>query len=371
MSFSKVIRKEINDCEPYITGESEAAVRERYGITNVVKLGSNENPFGPFDNAKKAMVDSINIVNRYPEDDFLDLKKNLARKHHVQVKNVAVGSGAGNVLEILSKVFLNEGDEVLLGKQSYRLYKEISKMMGAVVKEIPLTDDYKFDLNQFRENITPKTKLIWICNPNNPTSTVVDPKELEDFTESLPTNVAIVVDEAYADFSDQRNLPNLTKYINKKKLVIVRTFSKFYGLAGVRIGYAVADQDIIQAYDTTTEPFSVSRTALAGANASLTKDSQAAEDIKNLFSSEKVRLTNELSALGLAAIESETNFLFVKCELKGSIVAEELMKKGVIVRDCTPWDYPNHIRVTLGTKQENDTFIERLTEVLTENMISK
>lgn len=359
MTFDFTIRKEINDCQPYIQGASAADVKKKYHLKQVVKLGSNENPYGPFPAALAAMKASLNNLNRYPEDDFLEMKKLLARKNQVLPENIALGSGAGNVLETLSKTFLNTGDEVIIAKQSYRLYRELSKMMGAKVIEIPLTADYQFDLAKFATAITPKTKLIWLCNPNNPTGTLTAKKEIEKLIALLPEHVQLVVDEAYADFSDPQQLPDLIADLKAgKKVVIVRTFSKFYGLAGARLGYAIASADTIQAYNTVTEPFCTSRSALAGGYASITADQAAVQTARQRIIEQRAWLREKLAELGCPCAASQANFLFAKLPVAATEFCRSMMKNGVIVRDCTPWGYPDHIRITIGEKAENETFLQ-------------
>ncbi|GHP13694.1 histidinol-phosphate aminotransferase [Lentilactobacillus fungorum] len=366
--FDKTYRREINDCEPYIAGETEDVVRRKYHLNKVVKLGSNENPYGPFDHAKKAMVRSIETVNRYPEDDFVEMKELIAKQWGLSADNVAIGSGAGNILETLSKEFLNAGDEVLIAKQSYRLYREISKMMGAKVIEIPLTDDFQFNLDSFQKHISDKTKLIWICNPNNPTSTVTDAKKLDQFINNLPDHVWIIVDEAYADFSNKENLPNFIKYIGKKRIIVVRTFSKFFGLAGARLGYALADTQAINGYDTVTEPFSTNRMVLAAASASLKFDKEQIQTTREKIIASREKLTKRLTEMGCQVAPSEANFIFAKLPdnfENATTVCENLMKQGVIVRDCTPWGYSDSIRITIGTSKELDFFLTKFTQLTT------
>ncbi|KRK86586.1 histidinol-phosphate transaminase [Lentilactobacillus sunkii] len=367
VKFDQTYRKEVNITQPYIQGETEDEVRRKYHLDKVVKLGSNENPYAPYYHSKNAMIHSISTLNRYPEDDFVNMKKLLADETGLKPENVALGSGAGNIIETISKMFINEGDEVLIAKQSYRLYREVSKLMGAKVIEIPLTADYQFDLDQFEQKITDKTKLIWICNPNNPTGTITDASKLEAFMDHVPENVWVIVDEAYAQFADHLSLANFIRYIGHKRVMVVRTFSKFYGLAGARLGYVLSDPEAIQAYDTVTEPFNTNRTAIAGAAAAMQFDKAEIDKTLKKILGDREGLVESLGLLGFTVAPSQANFVFAKLPEgapDATTVVDELMKQGVIIRDCTPWGYPHHIRVTVGTHKELEFFLSKLTAVL-------
>ena len=365
--FDATFRNEVNVTQPYIQGETEDEVARKYHLNKVVKLGSNENPYAPYYHSKNAMIRSISTLNRYPEDDFVNLIQLLADENGLKPENVALGSGAGNIIETVAKMFINTGDEVLIAKQSYRLYREVSKLMGAKVIEIPLTADYQFDLDEFQQQITNKTKLIWICNSNNPTGTLTDAAKLEAFMDQVPDDVWVIVDEAYAQFADHLSLANFIRYIGHKRVMVVRTFSKYYGLAGARMGYVLADAHAIQAYDTVTEPLNTSRTAIAGAAAALQFDQAEADAARKKILGDREGLVESLGLLGFSVAPSQANFVFAKLPdgAPSAIqVCNELMKRGVIIRDCTPWGYADHIRITIGTHQELETLLSQMTAVL-------
>lgn len=360
--FDQTFRKEVNIVQPYIQGDTEDMVRRKYHLNKVVKLGSNENPYGPYYHAKKAMMRSIDSLNRYPEDDFVNMEKLLADQFKLKPENVAIGSGAGNIIETISKMFLNTGDEVLIAQQSYRLYREVSKLMGAKVIEIPLTDDFQFDLDTFKAKLTSKTKLIWICNPNNPTSTLTDKAKLKQFMDDLPDDVWVVVDEAYANFADKDKLFNFVPYIGKKRVIVMRTFSKFYGLAGARLGYILADPQAIQAYNTVTEPFNTNRTVLAGAEAAIKFDQAQSDKALAKIRGDRAMLVEALGLLGCQVAPSEANFVFAKLPddaPNATIVSQRLMEQGVIIRDGTPWGFPRYIRITIGKHDDLEYFLEK------------
>ena len=360
------LRKQVDDCKPYIAGETEASVLKRYGLNKVVKLGSNENPFGPYKHAKKAMQESLEVVNRYPEDDYVELTATIAKINNLDVTNIALGSGAGNVIETVARLLLDEGDEVLIAKPTYRLYREVSILMGATIREIPVKSDFTYDLEATEEDITDKTKLIWLCNPNNPTGVINDRKELESFIDRVGDDVWIVLDEAYADFIAGGQRPEIVELLKNKKLIVIRTFSKFYGMAGVRVGYLMAQAAVISAFDTITEPFCVNRTGLFAAKATLLADQEQADRIKNLILDERARMESALNEMGFTVIPSSSNFIFAKLpnELYSATICEQLMAKGVIIRECDAWGYPAYVRITIGKKEENDFLLNKLADVI-------
>ncbi|KRL05810.1 histidinol-phosphate transaminase [Liquorilactobacillus oeni] len=360
------LRRQVDDCQPYIAGETEAAVLKKYNLKSVVKLGSNENPYGPYTNARAAMKESLKYVNRYPEDDYVNLIAAIATQNGLTSKNVALGGGAGNVIETTSRLFLDEGDEVLIAKPTYRLYREVSLLMGAKVKAVPVKADFTYDFAAFKAAITPKTKMIWLCNPNNPTGAINAPQEIERFIDEVGDKVWVVVDEAYADFIQAGQRAHLTEKLDQKKLVIIRTFSKYYGLAGARVGYILARSKVISAYDTITEPFCVNRVGLFAARASLLLDQEEAGEIKQKLLKEKKQLSDKLIQLGFEVTSSQSNFIFAKLpnNLSSSETCAELMSHGVIIRECDAWGYPHHVRITVGKETENARLITELKKLL-------
>ena len=361
-------RRQVDDCQPYVAGESEASVLRRYGLEKVVKLGSNENPFAPYPHEKEAMKESLDFLNRYPEDDYLELTKTIAEQNGVEPGNVALGSGAGNVIETVSRLFLDEGDEAMIARPTYRLYREVSRLMGAKVVEVPVRDDFTYDFDAMKAAITKKTKLIWLCNPNNPTGAVNAPAEIEDFIDEVGDDVWVVVDEAYADFIEEGMRPELVSRIKDRKVAVIRTFSKFHGLAGARVGYVIARREAIKGYDTITEPFCVNRTGLFAAIAALTKDVEYSREIKEVILAERHRVENELLGLAMKFVPSHSNFIFARLPdgLDADVVCGKMMARGVIIRSCSAWGYRDFVRITVGKPAENTEMVRVLGNVLEE-----
>ncbi|MFI3226880.1 MAG: histidinol-phosphate transaminase [Clostridia bacterium] len=359
------IRKSAYTCSEYVPGKSTDQVREAYGLDRVVKLGSNENSYGPFPGTIEAMAKEITRLNIYPEKNYVKLKDLLGEMYGVNADWVGLGHGAGNVLDVLAKTFLEEGDEVIVPEKTYGLYSEISKVMGATVVTTPMKNEIHIDLDAVKAAITDKTKLIYICNPNNPTSVLEDKGELTELIKGLPKNTWLILDEAYAEFSNPEDLPDAIKLMQEDyNLIRVRTFSKYYGLAGGRIGYCVAKPDVTDMYNTVSEPFNSNRIGLAGAVALLENCKEEAKFYADKMNDDRAMMTSKMRAIGLEVVESGTNFIFFKTPYDAGEIGELLLRKGVIVRPCGGWSYPNHIRVSIGNTEENMEFIAKLGEVL-------
>jgi len=363
----KGIRKAVEFVNPYVPGKTIEEVKATYGLDEIIKLGSNENPYGPFTNARKAMINEVDEVYRYPDNIYEKLKKLLAKNNGLTSNNVAISHGAGGMLETLAKTFIETGDEVIIPKQTYGLYKEISKVMGGLVVYSELDNDYKINIDDMIEKITDRTKLIWLCNPNNPTGTTMEAADIEKLVNVLPESAWIIMDEAYSEFMSTDKKIDTLKYIKEgANMIIVRTLSKAYGLAGVRIGYALAQEDMIATIDTVAEPFNANRIGLAGAIATIEEDREEYNQVLRQIVEDREKLQEQLKDLGLTCIPTQTNFVFFETGMDASIIGEKMLQKGVIVRPCGGWSYPQAIRVTIGTKSENQKFIDTLKSVLNE-----
>lgn len=358
-------RKEVYTAEAYVSGKSMDDVKREFNLTKVIKLGSNENPYAPFPNALEAMMKELPRIGIYPEINYIKLRKLLGEKFNLTNEYIGLGHGGGGVLETIARLFIEAGDEVIVPTQSYRLYREISKLMGGIVREVSLDENYTMSIENIIKTINPKTKLIWMCNPNNPTSTIVKKEDIERLIDSLPKNAWLVLDEAYAEFSDESELPDSIEYIkNNKHVLSVRTFSKYYGLAGARIGYVIASPDVINGFDTVSEPFNANRIALAGAVACLTSDKENCHKVRELLVEERERVSRELEKENLEVVKSHSNFIFFKVPCNADELGGFLLKRGIIVRPCGGWGYNNHIRVTVGKREEMNEFLEGLKEGL-------
>ena len=358
-------RKEVYNAEAYVSGKSMEDVKKEFNLTRVIKLGSNENPYAPFPNALKAMIEELPLIGVYPETNFIKLKGILGKKFNLTSEYIGLGHGGGGVLETIARLFIESGDEVIVPTQSYRLYREISKLMGGVVREVSLDENFTISIENVIKTINPKTKLVWMCNPNNPTGTIVKKEDIDRLIDSLPKNAWLVLDEAYAEFSNKDELPDAIEYIkNNKRVLSVRTFSKYYGLAGARIGYVIASPNVINGFDTVSEPFNANRIALAGAIQCLTSDKENCDNAAKLLIEERERVSKELEKEDLKVVKSYSNFIFFKVPCDADQLGLFLLKRGIIVRPCGGWGYNNYIRVTVGKREEMDEFLEGLKEGL-------
>ena len=272
--------------------------------------------------------------------------------------------GAEGMLQTLGKCFIEEGDEVILPSVTYGLYKEISKLMGGILVEVPMKNSTA-DLAGIINAITSNTKLIWLANPNNPTGTIFPKAQLTDLLEAIPKQAWVVLDEAYAEFAPPEELPDRVALINAgKRLIVTRTFSKAYGLAGARLGYAIAHPEMITVIDTVSEPFNANRVALAGAVSVLTEDQEAYHDALAHIIRDRQRMENILSEMGMQVVPSRANFVFFETPYDAQRLSRSLLLKGFIVRPCHFWGLSKTLRVSIGTTEQMDRFIDIFHEVL-------
>ncbi|MFW6361950.1 MAG: histidinol-phosphate transaminase [Spirochaetota bacterium] len=359
------IRPYIKDVHPYVAGKTIEEVKREYHLDCIIKLGSNENPWGPYPAAVEAMRQEVTSLHTYPDNSFIQIKRQIAGVYGVDEQWVAVSHGAGGMLETLAKTFIEPGSHVLIPEYTYGLYREISRLMGGEVEQVPMTADMRIDLQALKRRLRPETRVIWLCNPNNPTGTVVPTELLEKLLTELPEGCWLVLDEAYAEFADDGRLPDRVELISRElPLVSVRTFSKAYGLAGARLGYALAHPDMTRIIDTVAEPFNANRIGLAGAKATLERELEAVTETIATIRRQRERLQHELSDRGCSVYPSQANFILFDTGHEADELAEKMLRRGVIVRSAAGWGLPTHIRVTVGKPEENTIFLETLDAVM-------
>lgn len=362
--MNKLIRKDIYNIETYKPGKPIQEVERELGIKGAVKLASNENALGPSPLALKAMRAALKSLNRYPEGTCFYLKKRLAEKLRVKESNLIFGNGSDELIDIILKTIKEPGAQIITADITFVEYKICGQINDFIVKTVPLRD-FTFDLKGMREAVTDKTKAIFIANPNNPTGTYVNTLLVENFLNSVPGDILVVFDEAYFEFVDEKDFPDLIPLINKKNIAVLRTFSKIYGLAGLRIGALVANAEFIDCCQRVRQPFNVNALAQAAALAAL-DDVKFVKKTKQLMAREKRSLYKAFSRLGVWFKESVTNFIFIRLRSDRQEIFGKLLKKGVIIREMSPYNLNNYARITIGTRAENQKLIKALKEILEE-----
>jgi histidinol-phosphate aminotransferase len=359
----KFLRKGVEEMEPYVPGKPSEEVQTEFGLTEIVKMASNENPWGASPRALEAMRKELEKISLYPEGSCAALRREMARKLGVTEEMITFSNGADNCILLVAAAFINEGDEVVMADPTFPVYETATRLMGG--RPVPAKlRDFTHDLERMASLIGEKTKLVFVCNPNNPTGTIVTRRELAPFMNALPGHVLLVLDEAYAEFVSDADYPNSLEYIQAGRHVVgLRTFSKIYGLAGVRIGYALGCEEFVGALNRVREPFPVSRLAQAAAIAAL-EDEGFKEMVLRKNEEGKVYLQGEFERMGLPYVPSQTNFVLVDLKRDSQGVHDALLRKGIIVRPGRLWDLPTSIRVTIGTMEQNRKFITALQGIL-------
>jgi len=353
-----LIRPALESISPYEAGKPVEEVERELGIARVAKLASNEGPFGPFPIARQLLATQSYDLNRYPDSSAYRLRAALAERHRVEIDEVAHGAGADGLISHLSLALLDPGDEVVFGWPSFASYMLSTLKLGGVPKTVPLRD-YHYDLEAMLAQIGPKTKIVYVCNPNNPTGTMTGREELDAYFERVPEHVLTVIDQAYLEYIEEPDYPDaVADYFKQgKRVAVLRSFSKIYGLAGLRIGYAVASKEICAAIAKVRPAFDVSSAAQEAALASLIgEDAEAELARRRSYNAVAVaELGRILRAFGLETVgPAVANFLFVDLGTDSRPFFEQLLKEGVIVRPLHGFGAPTAIRVTAGTAEEHE-----------------
>lgn len=357
-------RNGIDQLIPYVPGKPIEEVKREFGIEKITRLASNENSFGPSPKAVQAMQEAVVDSWLYPDPTGIGVRERLASLHGISPDQFVLGNGADHLITLLGSAYINEGDEVIYCAPTFGSFRTSTVIMGGVPVELPLTDDFTYDLDAMLDAITDKTKLLYVCNPNNPTGTILKEGALEEFLKQVPSHVLVVLDEAYAQFISDENYTKGIDLIKKGyPIITLRTFSKLYGLAGTRIGYVMGNEDVLGAMKTVRPTFEVNRVALAGAKATLDDLTYSEETLKTIIG-EIRRLTDVYSNLGFNVIDSHANFIFMDLKQDAGHLTEELLKKGLIIRPCTPWGLETYARISIGTPEENDLLVNEIKQLI-------
>lgn len=368
-SVADVIRPGVAKLRPYVPGKPIEEVKRELGLPHdfsIFKLASNENVLGPSPRAIEAMQNAASNVWLYPDDTAFDLKNALADFWKRSPEHFIVGNGSDEIIHFLGLAFLDStrGDEVIFAHPSFVQYKAAAMLADCSFHSVALTPDLRHDLRAMKAQVTDKTRLLFIANPNNPTGTVVSRAEFEELLDGLPPHVVVVLDQAYLEYvEDGADSPNGLSYIDHHNVVVLQTFSKAYALAGLRVGYGIARPEVIKYLQQVRGPFNVNMLAQAAAIASLL-DTQQVERARACNFEGRKYLCEQLDAMGLSYCSTQANFVFLDAQKPAKELFTELLKRGVIVRTGDPWGLDTWLRVTIGTREMNERFISSLRDVL-------
>ena len=350
---------------PYIPGKPIEEVEREYGIRDSIKLASNENPLGPSPKALEAIQQALGSLHRYPDDAGVGLRGRIAQKLNVLSENIILGNGSDDVISMLTQALLQPKDEAIMLQPAFLWYEISVRSAGAIPIGVPL-DSHTFDLAGILERITPRTRMVFINSPHNPTGAAVTREALKAFIERVPRDVAVVIDEAYIEFARDPSCPSSVEFLNSGKVVVgLRTFSKAYGLAGLRIGYGIMPPAVAEILHRVRQPFNANTLAQAAALAALADEAFFQKTIA-LVHAELDFIYHALDELGLEYIPSQANFFLINVNRDANAVFEKFIKQGIIVRSMASYGLPEHIRVNVGLHEENIRFVEVLEKIIAE-----
>jgi histidinol-phosphate aminotransferase len=348
---------------PYEPGKPIEELERELGIVDAIKLASNENPLPPSDRVQKAIRAALSALNRYPDGSAFYLRQALAKKHGVSAEHVILGNGSNELIELLVRTFLKPGDEAVVPHPSFVVYPMIVQAAGGI-RVMVMLKDHRLDLEAMARSITPLTKLIFIANPNNPTATIVTAEEVEEFMARVPELAIVVFDEAYFEFAQGPDFPDTPAYVKQgRKVIVLRTFSKANSLAGLRVGYGIAEPDAALLMNRIRQPFNVNSLAQVAALAALDDDAHVLECVR-MIEAGRHYLYDEFKALALKYVPSRANFILVDVGHSASEIYQKLLHEGVIVRPMTAFGMESTLRITVGTPEENRRLVKGLRTAL-------
>ncbi|MFC3886355.1 histidinol-phosphate transaminase [Bacillus songklensis] len=367
MNIQSVVRNVYPNLTPYICQLADLPIeelKEALQKETVYKLSFNENPLGPSPKALKAMGEALQSLNLYPSSKGEKLQEAIAQREGVQRDQVLLSNGADEMINLAAQTFLEPGDEVVIPAVTFVQYEAAAHLMGAVPVKVPMTGKLEIDLEGIIQAITTETKMICLCNPNNPTGAIISDKQMGAFLKRVPKDVVVIIDEAYYEYADSSEFSTAVKYIkNHENVLVVRTFSKIYSLAAARIGYGIGNETLVEAIHHVRPPFNVNAIAQAGALASL-NDQEHVQVSKQLNEKGKQLLYETFEQLGFEYVKTNGNFVYVDTKIDSDHLFQELAKKGVIVRILKGYGLPASLRVSVGAEEEVKAFIQALNEIL-------
>ncbi len=362
MDLKDLVPDYIRSIVPYPPGKPIEELERELGISDSIKIASNENPLGPSPKAMKAIEDFLPKLHRYPDGSVYYLKEKLAGKLGVSPGNLILGNGSNEIIEFLIRALIVPGKEAVMADQAFVIYRIIMQSVGGTSRIVPLKN-FTHDLEAMAGEVSAETRLLFIANPNNPTGTIVTRSEFERLLERVPEHVVVVLDEAYFEFVNDPNYPSAIDYINEPRCVIgLRTFSKAYGLSGLRLGYGIGNEELINALDRIRQPFNVNSIAQVAALHALDDQEHLERTMDNNREGMDF-LTGRLREMGYDWVPSQANFILIDLQEEAETLYQRLLPEGVIVRSMAGYGLKEFIRVTIGTPEENRRFIDALAKV--------
>ena len=364
MDIKELVNRGIDDLSPYEPGKPIEDLERELGIENAIKLASNENPMGPSPKIFNSIEGVLKETHRYPDGNATRLKSTIARKFNVTDNQVTIGNGSNDIIEFVARIFLSRNDSAIYSEHAFAVYPLVVKAVGAKGIEVP-AKNFSHDLDLMLESIEESTKLIFIANPNNPTGSFIEYDELINFLEKVPEHIIVLLDQAYFDYSSfetkDMEFDELSKFPN---LIMSRSFSKAYGLAGFRVGFCVSSKEIADYLNRVRQPFNANSLALFAAEKAL-EDQDFIDKCLQLNLEQKELLYKELDSLGYECLPSRANFISFDCKQDSSEAFNKLLMEGVIVRSLAVYKMPNYLRVSVGLPEENFSFLEKIKLTLT------
>jgi len=363
LQMKKLTHKGVENLIPYPPGKPIQELEREMGIKGSIKLASNENPLGPSPLAVKAIIDNAHELHRYPDGNGYYLRSRLSEKFGVPFDQIILGNGSNELIELITRTFLSSSENVVQAYPTFLVYEKMVKGAGAHIISVPLSN-FRIDLERMLEAVTPRTKIVFINNPNNPTGTVVKIGEMADFLKEIPDDVIVALDEAYIEFATDKDIANGLNLLKRHELLFVlRTFSKLYGLAGLRIGYGFGSKRLIGYMNRVRQPFNANTLAQAAATAALDDSSFVDRTLKTVRAGLSY-LYKALDDMEIEYIPTQTNFFLIKMPYGGKKIYELMLKEGVIIRCMDSFGLPDYIRINAGLPEENERFINTLKMVL-------
>ncbi len=356
----------IKDLVPYPPGKPIDELEREYGIKNSIKLASNENDLGPSPRAIKRLEGCLENLFRYPDGSGYYLKEALSQKFSCKPENIVLGNGSNELIDFLCRVFIRPGRNAISSKPSFLVYSKMVQITGGENRIVPLKNG-THDLESIKSQIDKNTRIIFLDNPNNPMGTVITKGDLERFLNEIPGHLLVVLDEAYGEFvrPDVPWASGIDFFKRDKRIVVLRTFSKAYGLAGLRVGYGIMSEEVAALLNRVRQPFNVNLMAQEAATAALSDESHLQKTLENTWS-EMARLKIKLATLGCNALDSNTNFMLIDTKRDAKAVYEAMLRKGIIIRSMDSYGFSTFIRLTIGTPQENNAFLDAFSRTLDE-----